>query len=323
MKNNIKIGITRGHLAGIGPEIIEKVINDTAITSLYSLEVFAADDDPTGVRSLEMACEALRNKTIDAVVTCPICKKAAAEAGFEHIGHTEYFSSKFGVQGREPLMFMVSDTLRVALVTKHTRLADVPAMISTQRIVDHLRSLKRSLEVDFGIRAPKIAVLGLNPHCGEEGLLGDEERNYITPAIDVANEENILAFGPFAADGFFGSGSYHHFDAVLAMYHDQGLAPFKALSFSEGVNFTAGLPVVRTSPAHGVGLDIAGRGIASADALRAAIYTAIDIVRNRYQYGEMTANPLPKSQLDNPRRGNNNAPQKEANVEDMLGSDNA
>lgn len=320
MKNNIRIGITQGHLAGVGPEIIEKVMSDKALTSLYSLEVFAVENDPAGVRSLEEACEALRNKTIDAVVTCPICKKAATEAGFEYIGHTEYFSAKFGIQGREPLMFMVSDTLRVALVTKHTKLADVASMISTQRIVDHLRSLKRSLEVDFGIRAPKIAVLGLNPHCGEEGLLGEEERNFITPAINVANEEDILAFGPFAADGFFGSGSYHHFDAVLAMYHDQGLAPFKALSFNEGVNFTAGLPVVRTSPAHGVGLDIAGQGIASPDALRAAIYTAIDIVRGRRQYAEMTANPLPKSQNDN-RRGNG-APQKEANVEDLLADNN-
>lgn len=318
MTNDIKIGITRGDSLGVGPELIEIIMGEKSLRSMYNLQIFDLNDDPTGVKSLEAATEALQNRTIDAVVTCPICKQRAAEAGFGHIGHTEFFSSRFGVQGREPLMFMISDSLRVALVTKHIPVSEIPAMISTNRIIEHIRSLKRSLEVDFGIRAPKIAVLGLNPHCGEEGLLGNEERNFITPAIDVAKEEGILAFGPFAADGFFGAGSYHHFDAVLAMYHDQGLAPFKALSFNEGVNFTAGLPVVRTSPAHGVGFDIVGKGIASAEALRAAIYAANDIVRSRRNFAEMTANPLQKQQGEHNDSGRRGTPHKDVNVDELL-----
>ncbi len=318
MKKEIKIGITRGDSLGVGPELTDIIMSEKVLRSMYNLKVFDVDDDPTGVRSLEAATEALRNKSIDAIVTNPICKKRAAEAGFGHIGHTEFFSSRFGVSGREPLMFMICDSLRVALVTKHVPLSEVPSMISTQRILDHLRSLKRSLEVDFGIRGPKIAVLGLNPHCGEEGLLGNEERNFIIPTIDIANDEGILAFGPFAADGFFGSGAYLKFDAVLAMYHDQGLAPFKALSFSEGVNYTAGLPVVRTSPAHGVGFDIAGKGIASPDALKAAIYAAADIVRSRRAYAEMTANPLQKQTNEHNEGGRRGAPHKDVNVDELL-----
>ncbi len=318
MKKSVRIGITTGESSGICPEIIEKVMSDKALCSMYDLQVLKVDNDPAGILSLEAASEALRKKSIDAVVTCPICKKSASEAGFKHIGHTEYFASQFGVPGREPLMFMVSDSLRVALVTKHVAIADVPKMITKDKIIAHLRSLKRSLEVDFGINAPRIAVLGLNPHSGEEGMLGREEIEEITPAIIEANEEGILAFGPFASDGFFGSNAHLKYDAVLAMFHDQGLAPFKSLAFSEGVNFTAGLPIVRTSPAHGVGRDIVGKGIASADALRAAIYTAVDVVRSRRKFAEINANPLKKQHNehnDSPRRGN---PHKEANVDELL-----
>ncbi len=188
-------------------------------------------------------------------------------------------------------MMMCSDTLRVALVTSHMALADVPGAISKEKIVDKLRTLKKTLVADFGIVAPKIAVLSLNPHGGEGGMMGTDEAEVIKPAIDEAWGENTLAFGPFAADGLFLSGEYAKYDAILAMYHDQGLSPFKALS-PDGVNFTAGLSVVRTSPDHGTAFDIAGKNLANPDSMRNAIYTAIDIFRNRAAYTEMTKNPL-------------------------------
>lgn len=314
MQNKIKIGITRGDERGIGREIIEKVLSDKRFSQMYPCQIFDLQDDTTGIRSLDAAVEAYRSRQIDAIVTCPIDKAAANAAGFGFVGHTEYFAHHFGVAGREPVMFMIADSLRVALVTKHVALQEVASMIDANLIVSQLRSLKRSLEVDFSIRAPRIAVLGLNPHCGEQGLLGDQEQRIITPAIEAANNEGILVFGPFAADGFFGSGGYLKFDAVLAMYHDQGLAPFKALAFDDGVNFTAGLPIVRTSPAHGVGLDIAGRDMADPSSLRAAIYAATDIVRCRQMYGQITANPLQKQTSDERGRG----VQRDINVDELL-----
>lgn len=242
------------------------------------------------VASLNAAVRDLKAGKIDVLVTCPINKKNTTGDDFGFIGHTEYLAAQFG--DAEPLMFMVSDTLKVGLVTMHMPLVKVPGAVTTEAVLGHIRAIKRSLERDFSISGPKIAVLGLNPHAGDEGLLGDEEREIIIPAIQSAKYENILAFGPFAADGFFGSGAYTKFDAVLAMYHDQGLAPFKALTFADGVNFTAGLSIVRTSPAHGVGFDIAGKMLADPSPMRAAIYQAIDIYRNRQVFDEISANPL-------------------------------
>ncbi len=316
MKNKIKIGITSGHKAGVATEIIEQITSDKNIKAMFDLKVISLEDDPTGIKALDAAAEALRKKEIDAVVTAPISKSEAGAAGFKYIGHTEFFTANFAVEGRQPVMFLISEGIRVALVTKHTAINEVAANITVESIVDHLRSLSRSLTVDFGIDSPKIAVLGLNPHCGDGGLIGKEEQEIITPAIEAACREGIYAFGPFAADGFFGSGTYSKFDAVLAMYHDQGLAPFKALAFDGGVNFTAGLPVVRTSPGHGVGLDIAGKGIASPASMRSAIYAAADIVRSRRRFAEMTANPLRKQHSDS--HDNRRGPHKDVNVDEMF-----
>ncbi len=316
MKNKIKIGITSGHKAGIATEIIAQIMSDKALKAMFNLEVISLDDDPTGIKALDAAADALRNKTIDAVVTAPISKSEASAAGFKHIGHTEFFTEQFGVEGRQPLMLLVSEGLRVALVTKHTAIGEVAASLTTEKIVEHLRSLSRSMEVDFGINSPKIAVLGLNPHCGDGGLIGKEEIEIIAPAIEQANTEGIYAFGPFSADGFFGSGTYAKFDAVLAMYHDQGLAPFKALAYDGGVNFTAGLPVVRTSPGHGVALDIAGKGIASPASMRSAIYAAADIVRSRRRFAEITANPLQRHHTE--RDENRRHQHRDVNVDELF-----
>lgn len=242
------------------------------------------------IASLNAAVRDLKAGKIDVLVTCPINKKNTTGDDFGFIGHTEYLAAEFG--DAEPLMFMVSDVLKVGLVTMHIPLAEVPRAVTTEAVLNHIRAIRRSLERDFSIVGPKIAVLGLNPHAGDDGLLGTEEQEIIIPAIQSAKYENILAFGPFAADGFFGSGAYRKFDAVLAMYHDQGLAPFKALTFADGVNFTAGLSVVRTSPAHGVGFDIAGKMVADPSPMRAAIYQAIDIYRNRQVFDRAAADPL-------------------------------
>ncbi len=248
--------------------------------------------------ALEMAVNDLKNNLIDVLVTAPINKQNIQSAQFDFPGHTEYLSEKFG--GAEPLMLMVWNELRVGTATGHLPIEAVPGKISEELILKKLNILNQSLFNDFGILKPKIAVLGLNPHAGDGGLLGSEENNIIIPAIKRARKElDILAFGPFPADGFFGAGSWKKYDAVLAMYHDQGLAPFKSLAFDGGVNFTAGLPVVRTSPAHGTAYDLAGKGEASEDAFRQAIYTAIDVVRNRRMQAEAAANPLKRAAIPN------------------------
>ena len=215
----------------------------------------------SAMTSLERAVEDIKAGYIDVLVTAPINKRAMAGEGFGHTGHTEYLEKEFGVD--EVAMIMVCDRLKVGVLTGHVSLKDVPALVTEEKILAKLRLMKASLQRDFGIDAPKIAVLGLNPHCGDGGLLGDEEQNVILPAIKAANEEGILAFGPYSSDGFFALGNYAKFDAVLAMYHDQGLTPFKALAFEDGVNYTAGLPVVRTSPDHGTAskLPLPGPGV--------------------------------------------------------------
>lgn len=243
--------------------------------------------------ALERAVADLRASEIDILVTAPINKHNIQSDLFSFPGHTEYLEASVG-EGEKSLMILCNDSLRVALVTTHLPISKVPAAITEEAVLEKLTLFEKSLRKDFGIVKPRIAVLSLNPHAGENGLLGSEEKEIIAPAVAKAWDNKIQAFGPYAADGFFGSGLYAKFDGVLAMYHDQGLAPFKTLSMENGVNFTAGLPVVRTSPDHGTGYDIAGKGKASEESMRAAVYMAIDIYRNRAVYDEMTANPLKK-----------------------------
>ena len=219
------------------------------------------------------------------LVTAPINKRAMNNEGFGYAGHSEFLQEQFNCP--DHTMIMVSDRLKVGVATGHIPLKDVPTVMTSERIVKKLRLMNASLIRDFGIDRPKIAVLGLNPHCGDGGLLGDEEREIILPAVQAANAEGILAFGPYSPDGFFGLSNYARFYATLAMYHDQGLAPFKALSFQTGVNFTAGLPIVRTSPDHGTAYDMAGRDEADPQSMMSAIYTAIDIWRSRQAYDEL------------------------------------
>lgn len=254
--------------------------------------------------SLQRAVSDCKAGLIDAIVTAPVNKKTIHSEEFPYNGHTEYFEKEFGSAG-DALMMLVSPAMRVALVTAHLPIKDVASAITAERVERCLMQLRKALKRDFLISTPRIAVLGLNPHCGDDGLLGEEEQTVIAPAIKAATGKGVQCFGPYAADGFFGAGMYSQFDAVLAMYHDQGLAPFKALASGEGVNFTAGLSVVRTSPGHGTAYDIAGRGVADENSLRQAVYVAIDIVRNRRVVDEASANPLkvePVERRERPRR---------------------
>ena len=239
------------------------------------------------ITSLEWAVRDIRRGDIDVLVTAPINKKAMVSEGFGYTGHTEYLQNAFGV--KDIAMFMVSQAMKVGVVTGHIPLKDVPASITKEKIISKLRLLDQSLKRDFGVDMPKIAVLSLNPHCGDGGLLGHEEQNIILPAVRQANDEGILAFGPYSPDGYFGLGNYGRFDGTLAMYHDQGLAPFKAIAFETGVNFTAGLPIIRTSPDHGTAYEMAGRDEADPRSMMSAIYTAIDIYKHRAEYDEMNA----------------------------------
>jgi 4-phospho-D-threonate 3-dehydrogenase / 4-phospho-D-erythronate 3-dehydrogenase len=241
-------------------------------------------------RALESAVQELKAGEIDALVTAPINKKAMQMANFPFPGHTEYITDQLG--SPNSVMLMVNDNLRIGLVTNHLPVSKIAENITRQGILDKIKILNETLKIDFFIEKPTIAVLGLNPHAGDEGALGEEEGTIILPAIEQAKELGILAMGPFPADGFFGSGNYAKFDAILAMYHDQGLIPFKAFSFGDGVNYTAGLSVVRTSPDHGTGFDIAGQNAADPSSFRKAVYMALDIARHRDEYTEMTSNPL-------------------------------
>lgn len=240
--------------------------------------------------ALQKAVADLKSGAIDVLVTAPINKKNIQSENFHFPGHTEYLQQEAG--GQTALMLLVSDKLRVGVVAGHVPISQVASSISQEGILSKLRILNQTLKNDFTIRRPRIAVLGLNPHAGDNGLLGSEENDIISPAIEAANAEGIYAMGPYAADGVFGSDNLYKFDAILAMYHDQGLAPFKALAFNTGVNYTAGLPFVRTSPDHGTAYDIAGQDKASCDSLRAAIYLAIDVYRNRMMNKELQSDPM-------------------------------
>ena len=247
--------------------------------------------------ALERAVTDLKQGYIDVLVTAPINKKSIQSEQFTFPGHTEYLEASIG-DGDKALMILFSDKIRVALVTTHVPVSRIGEYITKEAVLDKLFAFNRSLKSDFGIVRPRIAVLSLNPHAGDGGLLGKEEQEVIAPVIAEAVDKKVVAFGPYAADGFFGNEMYKHFDGVLAMYHDQGLAPFKTIAMESGVNFTAGLPYVRTSPDHGTGYDIAGKNEDNEQSMREAIYAEIDIYRNRCNYAEMTQNPLRRMYFD-------------------------
>jgi 4-hydroxythreonine-4-phosphate dehydrogenase len=322
----IKVGISIGDINGIGLEVVIKALSDSkvyanSIPIIYGsskavsfhkkaidlpdfqyLVVKDADEAKPkkvnlincwdALKSLEKATADLKENKIDVLVTAPINKDCVRDAGFEFPGHTEYLASMS--DSEDVLMFMVADTLRVGVVTGHVPLKDVAALVTKEAVENKLRLMLASLRQDFLIQKPKVAVLGLNPHAGDRGTLGDEEIEIINPVIQKLRDEGELVYGSYSSDGFFGSSNLKNFDAILSMYHDQGLTGFKSISFDEGVNFTAGLPIVRTSPDHGTAYDIAGKDKASPRSFRNAYFLACDIHDRRKRYAELHANPLQK-----------------------------
>lgn len=260
------------------------------------------DSGKAAVAALEAATAALEEGTVDVLVTAPISKEAVHGEAFDFPGHTEYLEAKIG-HGAKARMILFDDNVRVALVSTHLPISKVAQGVTKESVEEAIVSLDDSLRRDFGIPRPRIAVLSLNPHAGDGGVIGTEEKDIIEPVISACKEKGILSFGPFAADGFFGMGDYRKFDGIVAMYHDQGLAPFKTLAGERGVNFTAGLPFVRTSPDHGTAFGIAWKGQADATSMREAIYAALDIYRRRNIFEEASLNPLKKYVTEKPERG--------------------
>lgn len=312
---NLKVA--KKHLATIGEEYSSlnfNVIREAKEAKEGKLNLLTCYSDDTPVNlgdstreagqasyaSLKRASADLKAGVVDALVTAPISKANIQSDEFHFSGHTEYLTDQFS-ERKESLMMMVSDVFRVALVCNHTPLSKVPHMITEDRILRKLRVLNDTLQQDFRIRKPRIAVLALNPHAGDNGLIGEEEQAVIRPSIAKANENGILAFGPYSADGFFGAGKYTNFDAVLAMYHDQGLIPFKSLDMN-GVNFTAGLSIVRTSPDHGTAYDLAGKNMADPVSFMHALYMAIDILGARAEWKKLNENPLKIEIKERPER---------------------
>ncbi len=244
------------------------------------------------VMSLVAAAQALKENKIDGLVTAPIHKKNTQSAEFNFTGHTPYLKNIFGAN--DVLMFMVADNMRIGLVTEHLAVKDIAQHITRESILSKLTLMHNSLKKDFGIDKPKIAVLGLNPHAGDEGLIGKEEEDIIRPAVKDAKQKDIFCFGPYSSDAFFARGMHEKFDGVLAMYHDQGLIPFKSLAIGEGVNYTAGISGIRTSPDHGVAFDIAGKNKADEASFRAAVFSCVDIIKSRREFEEQRKNPLKK-----------------------------
>ncbi|MCS7027946.1 MAG: 4-hydroxythreonine-4-phosphate dehydrogenase PdxA [Bacteroidia bacterium] len=272
-----------------------------ALKKIYVLDVadnldrvevgkISANAGKLAAMALDMAVRDIQNGIIEAIVTAPIQKESMQLGGFPFPGHTEYFAHHFN--SPNTMLFMIHESIRVGLVTGHVPVQNIVSALSTDKVLAKIQVMHQSLKVDFNIPKPKIAVLGLNPHAGENGTIGNEENEIILPAIKAAKKENILCMGPFPADSFFGSGNYKNFDGILAMYHDQGLIPFKILAFGEGVNYSAGLPIVRTSPDHGTAYDIVGKNKANEHSFRQAIFLALDILKNREEYAQNHANPL-------------------------------
>lgn len=287
----------------------DAVVNKVNIVSCINEETKVEIGQSTAIageaayKSLEKAVADLKNGLIDVLVTAPINKHNIQREDFHFPGHTEYLEERFGKDGDKSLMILVKDSLRIALVTGHVPLADVPRSLTKEKITDAVIRFETSLKRDFRIGRPRIAILSLNPHAGENGLLGTEEIDIITPAIKELQDKKVLCFGPYPADGFFGAGEFTKFDGILAMYHDQGLTPFKTLAMEDGVNFTAGLPIIRTSPAHGTAYGIAGKNEASEESFRQAVYMAIDTFGNRIEFDRAHANPLKKLYVE---RGGDN-----------------
>lgn len=287
--------ISRAEDAGASRLNIINCVNDEVKVELSKPTAEAGE---AAFMALEAAVADMKRGVVDVLLTAPINKHSIQNDNFHFPGHTEYLEQCFGNLEKKALMILLKDNLRVALVTGHVPLSQVASMISVDAVVEKLRIFNQSLKQDFAIVKPRIAVLSLNPHAGDAGLLGTEEETVIKPAMKEAEKKGVMSFGPYPADGFFGSRMYDKFDGVLAMYHDQGLAPFKALAMDDGVNYTAGLPIVRTSPAHGTAYDIAGKNMASEESFRQALYVALDIYRNRARYKEATANPLRKQYFE-------------------------
>jgi 4-hydroxy-L-threonine phosphate dehydrogenase PdxA len=326
MNDQLKIGISIGDVNGIGLEVIIKTLMEAEVykyctpivyghTKVASFHRKAAGIHEFIFQVVNDATQAHYGKpnmincweedvkielgTSNALVTAPINKHNIQNEEFKFPGHTEFIQEK--ANAADSLMFLLSDDIKVGVVTGHLPVKDIAANITIEAIVSKLKLMNTSLKNDFWIEKPKIAVLGLNPHAGDNGLLGQEELEIISPALEKAAEEGVFAFGPFPADGFFGNHAYTKFDAVLAMYHDQGLVPFKSLSFNHGVNFTAGLDVVRTSPDHGTGYDIAGKNLAAPTSFRDALFTAIHIVKSRREQAELKENTLAFTKMSRDR----------------------
>jgi 4-hydroxythreonine-4-phosphate dehydrogenase len=274
-------------------DVVQRKVN---VISVWSEEVdvqvgqVTTEGGKCAYQALEHATKDLASGKIDVLVTAPISKEAMGKAGFPFPGHTEYLADLSGEE--EALMVMVSEKLRVALVTVHVPLKEIVSQLTKEKVVAKIKAFEQTLKKDFGVIKPRIAVLGLNPHAGENGKMGSEEQEIISPAIQQVRNAGMMVFGPYPADGLFGSEQRAQFDGILAMYHDQGLTGFKAVAFEDGVNFTAGLPIVRTSPDHGTAFDIAGKNLANPQSLLSAIYTAIDVFRNRQLHREINRNPL-------------------------------
>ncbi|MGB5820199.1 MAG: 4-hydroxythreonine-4-phosphate dehydrogenase PdxA [Saonia sp.] len=270
------------------------VVNVWKETPEITFGAVTAEGGKYAIKSLKAAVKALNNNEIDALVTAPINKNNIQAEDFKFPGHTDYLAQE--LEG-ESLMFMVTDSLKVGLLTDHVAVKDVSEAITAELIHTKVATIEKSLKMDFGIRKPKVAILGINPHSGDNGIIGKEDDEILKPAIKELMDAGHLVYGPYSADSFFGSDAYKNFDAILAAYHDQGLIPFKTLSFGKGVNFTAGLSKVRTSPDHGTAYEIAGKGKADPSSFKEAVFTALRIFKNRTEYGELTKNPLKKQKI--------------------------
>ena len=301
LKNRFKININFNGVRDL-KDIIDGKLNVAQAWKNHQEIRFGEATETSGayaIRSLKAAVRALKEGKIDTLVTAPISKSNIQAEDFPYPGHTDFLASEF--EGTS-LMFMVTDTIKVGLLTDHVAVKDVSSAITPELIKKKIELMERSLKMDFAIRKPKIAVLGINPHSGDQGVIGKEDDEVLKPAIQECLERGQLVFGPFAADSFFGSGNHLNYDAVLAAYHDQGLIPFKTLSFGKGVNFTAGLSIVRTSPDHGTAFEIAGKGEADPGSFKEALFTALTIFKNRKEYQHLTASPLEKQNLKKQRQ---------------------
>ncbi len=296
LKNDLKININYNGIKEVQRAIAGKinVVNVWAETPTISFGQATEESGKYALKSLRAAVKALKSNEIDLLVTAPINKKNIQTKDFDFPGHTDYLASE--LEG-ESLMFMVTENLRIGLLTDHLAVKDVPEAITPELIRNKIRVMENALKMDFGIRKPKIALLGINPHSGDNGVIGQEDDEVLKPVIRELSDDGHLVYGPYAADSFFGSEGYKSFDAILAAYHDQGLIPFKTLSFGKGVNFTAGLSKVRTSPDHGTAYEIAGKGKADPASFKEAVFMAISIFRKRKEFQKLMKNPLQKQKI--------------------------